>query len=95
MITNFIITAYCACTICCGPRATGLAANGKPPVEGITVAGPRRLPLGTKVWIDGVGNRIVQDRLAKRYDNRFDVYFKRHDDAKRFGIRTLKVRIGQ
>ena len=98
------ITAYCCCDICCGPRkdllpskkghsSKRLAANGKPPVEGVTCAGPRRLPLGTVVWIEGVGRRVVTDRTARRYDGRFDVYFNSHRDAKRFGIRQAKVKI--
>jgi 3D (Asp-Asp-Asp) domain-containing protein len=36
----------------------------------------------------GSHNYIVQDRLAKRYDSRFDIYFNKHSDAKKFGIRT-------
>ena len=92
MLTNAIITAYCACTICCGPKATGLAANGRPPVQGITVAGPRSLALGTRVRIDG-HTYVVNDRTARRYDGRFDIYFKSHDAARRFGIRTNQVEI--
>jgi len=45
------------------------------------------------VEIEGIGRRIVQDRLAKRYDERFDVYMASHEDAKRFGKRKLKVTI--
>ena len=92
MLTNAIITAYCACTICCGPKATGLAANGRPPIQGITVAGPRALPLGTKVRI---GDRIytITDRTARRYDGRYDIFFKSHAAARRFGIRTNIVEI--
>lgn len=92
MRTNAIITAYCACTICCGPKATGLAANGRAPVQGVTVAGPRALPLGTRVVING-HTYIVTDRTARRYDGRFDIFFKSHDAARRFGIRTNQVEI--
>jgi 3D (Asp-Asp-Asp) domain-containing protein len=93
MITNLVITAYCACKLCCGPHASGLAANGHHPVEGITVAASRSIPLGTKVHIEGVGDRVVQDRLARRFDDRIDVYFTSHEAAKRFGKRRLKVTI--
>ena len=90
--TNVVtVTAYCACKECCGPLATGITASGKKPRQGTTAAGPRALPIGTKVWIEGVGKRIVQDRTAQRYDGRFDVYFRRHKDAKAFGIRQVKV----
>lgn len=84
-ITNAILTAYCACKICCGHNATGLAANGRPPVEGVTIAASRSIPLGsTVIWR---GRRYsVQDRLARKYDQRFDVYFTNHQKAKQFGI---------
>ncbi|OQB95239.1 MAG: hypothetical protein BWX84_00020 [Verrucomicrobia bacterium ADurb.Bin118] len=91
MFTNLVITAYCACKLCCGPNACGLAANGKPPVEGVTCAGPRRVPLGTKIHIEGIGTRIVTDRLAKRFDNRIDIYFNDHAAAKKFGVRRAVV----
>ena len=87
------VTAYCACQKCCSEKATGITASGKVPREGITVAGPRRIKFGTRVQIEGVGERLVQDRLAKRYDNRFDVYFSDHEEAVRFGKRRLKVKI--
>lgn len=94
IITNAIVTAYCCCTLCCGKQATGLAANGKPPVEGATVAGPRNLPLGTRIYIDGgIGYRTVTDRTARRFDGRFDVYFRSHSGAKKFGKRKLKIKI--
>jgi 3D (Asp-Asp-Asp) domain-containing protein len=89
------VTAYCSCIKCCGKNATGLAANGKKPVEGVTCAGPRSIPLGTKVFIEGVGVRTVTDRLARKYDDRYDIYFKDHTNAVNFGIRTLKVTIWQ
>jgi 3D (Asp-Asp-Asp) domain-containing protein len=84
------ITAYCPCKICCGNGATGLAANGKPPSLQ-TCAGPRRYPFGTVVTIEGIGRRILTDRLAKRYDNRIDLFFPTHQEAKAFGIREAEV----
>jgi 3D (Asp-Asp-Asp) domain-containing protein len=91
IITNAIVTAYCCCSLCCGPKAAGIAANGKPPVEGLTIAGPRSIPLGTRVYIETIGWRTVTDRTAKRFDGRFDIYFRNHADAVKFGKRKLKV----
>lgn len=88
-----VVTGYCTCKACCGKWSDGITASGKRPKEGVTVAGPRKLPFGTKVHIEGVGWRVVQDRLAKRYDNRFDVFFSRHADARRFGIRKAQVKV--
>jgi len=95
MTTNIItavITAYCACKLCCGPNAKGICANNKPPIAGVTVAASRNIPLGSKVIIGG-NTYTVHDRLAQRYDSRFDIYFNKHSDAKKFGIRTNKVTI--
>jgi 3D (Asp-Asp-Asp) domain-containing protein len=87
------VTAYCSCPKCCNRWSGGPTASGKLPREGVTVAAPRRLKFGTRIYIEGVGERLVQDRLAKRYDNRFDVYFNDHDVATRFGKRQLKVKV--
>ena len=89
----YTVTAYCPCKVCCGQWSGGPTASGKMPVAGVTVAGPRSIPFGTKVWIEGVGERVVQDRLARKYNGRFDVFFASHAEALRFGRRTLKVRI--
>lgn len=85
------ITAYCACVLCCGPDANGITASGVRPREGVTVAAPRSVPFGTRVYIATIGWRTVQDRTARRYDGRYDVYFNRHADAKKFGIKQRKV----
>jgi 3D (Asp-Asp-Asp) domain-containing protein len=64
-----VVTAYCHCAKCRG-RSGQPTASGKMPVEGITVAGPRKYPLGTRVYIEGIGERTIQDRLARRFDDR-------------------------
>jgi 3D (Asp-Asp-Asp) domain-containing protein len=43
--------------------------------------------LGSTVHVNGK-TYTVQDRLAKRYDSRFDIYFESHEKAKQFGIKT-------
>lgn len=95
MITNVAIatvTAYCAGKCCCGPNAKGITASGKKPVQGITIAAPRKIPLGTKVVISEK-TYTVQDRMSKKYDLdsrvRFDVFFTDHQNAKQFGARKI------
>lgn len=99
-LTSAIVTAYCACTLCCGPGAPRKAAANVWPVAGVTVAGPRSLPLGTvvEIQLDGRWHRYtVQDRTAKRFDGRFDVFYgyrpEDHARALEFGKRTAKVRV--
>jgi len=105
MTTNIltaIVSAYCACTICCGSNAKGITASGNKPIEGLTVAIPRRYPLGSRVFLQEIpehrntGNSrrdyyLGLDRTASKYDGRVDVYFKNHLQAKKFGIKTNKV----
>ena len=96
------VTAYCndgshGCRICCGPNPTGLTAAGTRP-SSVTVAGPRSVPLGTWVEITLPGRapvrKRVEDRTAKRFDGRWDLFFPDHASAKRFGIVTnASVRI--
>ena len=86
-----IVTAYCSCKLCCGAWAGGPTASGAYPEQGVTCATPRSVPFGAGLYIDGVGARVSQDRTARRYDGRFDVYFTRHADAKAFGKRRRRI----
>jgi len=89
-----IFSAYCACKICCGPNAIGLAADGCPPRKGQTVAAGRQIKLGTAITIRIPGNPhwqnrrvIVTDRIAERYaSSRIDIFLGDHNDAKKFGL---------
>jgi len=87
-----IITAYCACVICCGPNSPQPTASGSLPHEGITIAAPRNIPFGTKIKVAG-REYIVQDRTAKRYDGRFDIFMNSHKKALRFGKQKHKIQI--
>jgi len=93
-----IITAYCACVLCCGPTAPSPTASGNWPVAGITIAAPANIPLGTKVAVSIPGKFsskvfTVQDRTAKKYNGRWDIYMPTHQEAQKFGIRRGTVRI--
>lgn len=90
----FTVTAYCSCVKCCGKWSKyNKTASGDTPKQGITIAAPRNIPFKTKLLIENVGIRTVQDRLAKKYDSRIDVYFTNHNDALTFGKKQLKVKI--
>ena len=51
------------------------------------------VPFGTKVYIEGVGERVVQDRGGAIKDNRIDLFFDDHQSAMNFGRQTKKVTI--
>lgn len=86
ILTNVIVTAYCLCHHCCPVRSKGLTASGERPIAGITVAASRSYPLGTKLIYNN-HTYTIHDRLARRFDNRVDIYFKSHEEALRFGIK--------
>lgn len=87
------VTAYCGCEKCCGKWSKHkLTADGHTPKQGVTIAASRAIPFGTKIKIEGK-IYTVQDRLATKYDNRIDIYFEKHDDALKFGKKTLQIEI--
>ncbi|MDP4152864.1 MAG: hypothetical protein Q8865_05400 [Bacillota bacterium] len=93
-IGKFTVTAYCPCKKCCGKWSDSLnpiTASGAPAVEGVTVGADFSiLKPGTRIFIDGIGERIVQDRTAgwvsDKYNGRIlDLFFTSHADAAAFG----------
>lgn len=86
---KYKITAYCACSKCCG-KSNGITASGAKAKEGVTVA-TGKLKFGTKVYIEGVGNRVVQDRGVN--SKTIDVYFTNHSKALQFGVKYKNVKV--
>ncbi len=70
-----------------------ITASGTRCREGVIAA--NHLPIGTKVIIDGFGDRIftVEDRMNKRYNKRIDIWFRHYDDARKFGVRKIKYHV--
>lgn len=97
----FTLTAYTA-----GPESTGkrpgdpsygVTASGSFVQPGVTVAAdPRVIPMGSKVYIENVGVRVVQDTGGAIKGNRIDVYIPNLSEARRFGVkRAVKVYLVQ
>jgi 3D (Asp-Asp-Asp) domain-containing protein len=91
-LRRFTVTAYCHCRVCTH-RGDGITASGVHVREGTTIAAPRSIPFGTRIWVPGAGWRTVQDRLSRRYDHRLDLYFTSHKRALQWGIKTLTCTI--
>lgn len=91
---TYTITAYCSCEKCCGEWADGFTYTGELAHEGTTIAvDPNKIPLGTKVYIEGVGERVAQDVGGAIKGNRIDLFFYNHADALKFGVQYLEVTI--
>lgn len=52
----------------------GITSLGVPTQENVTCAAPSNIPLGTKLYIEGVGYRIVQDRGGAIKNKKLDIY---------------------
>lgn len=97
---EFTATAYCSCEICCGswalnrPNGIVYTASGAVAREGYTIAADWDvLPPGTIVFIEGLGERVVQDRGSAVKGNAVDLYFEDHTAARNFGRRTVRLYI--
>lgn len=64
-------------------------ANGEYPTDGITIAS-NTLPLGTRVYIEGLGERVVQD-TGGMGNGVIDVYMDSYDDCIQFGRQSADV----
>ena len=86
-----IVTAYCPCRRCCGPRAAGVTAAGTCARKGVCAADPA-VPFGTVFLVPGYGRAAVEDRGAGITGNRLDVFFADHKTALLWGRRNLFVK---
>ena len=91
---NFKLTFYCPCTSCCGPNAQGITASGTVATEGRTVsADPSVLPLGTHIYIEGLGEYVVEDTGSAIKGSILDVFLNSHDACLQRGIEYRDVYI--
>lgn len=96
----FKITAYCSCVKCCGKYSDGITASGYKAKEGYCAV--NWLPFKTELEIEGLGTFKVMDRGAKSLfgdkNNRIkhiDIYMNSHQKALNFGVKWLRVKIGE
>lgn len=90
-IGKYKITYYCACKQCCG-KEDGITASGVKVQEGVTVAADTsKLPFGTRIYIEDIGWRTVQDRGGAIKGNRLDIYISSHDDPMPYNVQNLDV----
>lgn len=92
------VTAYCACTKCCGPNAQGITASGKTIAYNngkFVAADTSVLPFGTKILIPGYDARPVEviDRGGAIKGNKIDVFFDSHEEALQWGRQKVAVQI--
>lgn len=68
-----------------------VTASGAKVVPGVTAAAGPAVPFGTKLYIPGIGWRIVQDRGSAIGNNHIDIAMPSRASAIRFGKQRLPV----
>lgn len=78
----------------CDTKPGALTKAGTKPVPGFTAAAdPRVLPLGSIVWIEGLGQRVVHDVGGKVRGRHLDLFVESCGEARRWGKQTRLVRV--
>lgn len=87
----FSASGYDICLKCCG-KLDGITSSGEKAKVGETIAvDPGVIPIGTKVYIDGIGYRTAQDTGGAIKGNKIDILFETHQEALDFGRQKLKI----
>ena len=77
LLGTYYITGYDTCARCCG-KSDGITASGRRATVGRTVA-MSGLPFGTRIYIEGIGYRVVEDRGVS--GGRVDVLCSNHSEC--------------
>ncbi|CEO89826.1 3D domain-containing protein [Syntrophaceticus schinkii] len=85
------VTAYCPCPICCG-KSDGITSSGTLAKKQQTIAvDPDVIPIGSEVYLEGLGTFIAEDTGGAIKGNRIDIFMEDHNQALLFGIQEIKA----
>jgi 3D (Asp-Asp-Asp) domain-containing protein len=75
-----------------GDKDYGITASGEPVKEDYTIASDWSvLPVGSRVFIEGIGIRTVEDSGSAIIGNKLDIYTKNLEDIPSIGRHMAKV----
>lgn len=89
-----VTTGYCNCSLCCGKWAGGHTASGTVPKADHTLAVDARspkVPMGTKIVMNGKTYKVEDTGNFARYGTDFDIYFDNHAAALAWGKRKVEA----
>ncbi|SEQ95353.1 3D domain-containing protein [Piscibacillus halophilus] len=86
-------TAYTAyCEGCSGTTYTGIDLRENPERKVIAVD-PDVIPIGSRVWVEGYGTAVAADIGGAIKGHRIDIFMPNEADAKRYGVKQVRIRI--
>ena len=89
---RFELSWYCPCEKCVGKKKVVKTATGTKPTQGRTIAvDPKKIPLGSIIYIEGYGYFIAEDTGGAIKGNRIDVFVNSHEEALANGKRIANV----
>ena len=91
---DVVATAYCPCSICCGPYANGITASGKKAKPKHTIAVDAYnpiVPMGTQVVIEGVTYTVEDTGNLNAHNTDFDIFYATHEACGEWGKRTVEA----
>ncbi len=80
------------CNGCSGITASGINLKSNPDMKVIAVD-PSVIKLGTKVYVEGYGYAIAGDTGGSIKGNKIDVFFSTKNEAYKWGLKTVKIKI--
>ena len=89
-----VTTGYCNCSLCCGRWAGGHTASGTVPKANHTLAVDAhspKVPMGTKIVMNGKTYKVEDTGNFARYGTDFDIYFDSHAAAQAWGKRKVEA----
>lgn len=88
----------CRVTAYSGNNGVTYGASGNTLIPNVSCAASRNIPIGTQLYIEGVGIVTVEDRMSEEYDNEHDgmvvdLYLESYSAACDWGMHELEVYI--
>lgn len=93
---KFELTWYCPCEKCVGKKKDVRTFTGTKPKQGRTIAvDPKKIPLGSIVYIQGYGYFIAEDIGGAIRGNHIDIFVNSHQEALENGKKVANIYLMQ
>ena len=99
-VMKLYVTRYGTCKITAysGTNGVTYGASENILIPNVSCAASRNIPLGTQLYIEGIGLVTVEDRMSEKYDTDnngmvIDLYLESYEAACEWGMHELEVYI--